>query len=121
HSSEGLGVYMDNVTDATVENWGSIYGDYLGVALYDPASVGSATIVNHGTIESRRFSAIDTGLGTTLLTNDGTILANKEAVEIQGFAVPASDAATIDNSGTITSTREYGVFAYSTTVEITNE
>ncbi|HVL25866.1 MAG TPA: hypothetical protein VM450_17375, partial [Thermomicrobiales bacterium] len=121
HSSEGLGVYMDNVTDATVENWGSIYGDYLGVALYDPASVGSATIVNHGTIESRRFSAIDTGLGTTLLTNDGTILANKEAVHINSFDGLAPNTATIHNSGSITSARNYGIFAHSTTVEITNE
>ena len=114
-SVTGVGVY--DVTDARVENWGTIGGYLDGVFFTNSAQSGIATFVNHGTVQSS-YNTVSSSAATTHVTNDGSILS-----EWQGIALGGSypgHAATIENSGTIRATSGWGITG-SAAVQLTNE
>ena len=131
HAGTGFGVIVSGFAggSAMVQNWGMIFGEQGAIEV--TGFNGSATIVNHGVLKAGGLfdrvsgpgsnQAVYSDADTTLVTNDGTILAGDE--EGAGVMIN-SGIATIDNSGTIRSDQYYGItskFTDLTTFNITND
>lgn len=115
HADTGFGVVLTDVTDAVVENRGTIYGEGGGIEFVPGGSAGSsARVANSGLIESGDqasvggssvYFGIYSAAASTTVTNSGTILTaakNGAAIEVFG------QTAEILNTGTIQSARYYG-------------
>lgn len=130
YAARGFGAVFTDVTDASVENWGSIFGEVGALSLSARGAPGStARVVNHGALEAGGGAddwvsgagtnqAIYASVDTTSIVNTGSILAADKvgtAITVQGLT------ATIENSGSIESARYWGIVAQGTTaVDITN-
>ncbi|MFT3973948.1 MAG: hypothetical protein QM699_11005 [Amaricoccus sp.] len=75
------GVGVDDVTDSTIENWGSITGFFSGAFFSGPDGSGTATFINHGEVESYR-EALCSSAGTTHIVNDGTIHGARASIKL---------------------------------------
>ncbi|MBB5221254.1 Ca2+-binding RTX toxin-like protein [Amaricoccus macauensis] len=118
HAGRGFGVVLTDVTDATVQNWGTIFGEVGAIEFVPDRFPGSAaTVVNHGTLEagggsddgvlgSGQNQAVYSQVETTTIVNAGTI----HAADRVGAGVMIVDgSASIQNTGTIGSSRYWGV------------
>lgn len=131
YTDRGFGAVFNYVTDASVENWGTIHGEVGGVTFsggYSNQNTTSASFVNHGTVEaggrsndlvygSGQNQAVWSNTDTTTIINDGSIFAADKVgagIKLDGAA------ATITNSGTIESARYWGLVANTGAVELDN-
>jgi Ca2+-binding RTX toxin-like protein len=122
HASQGFGVTLNYITSSALENWGTIFGEAGAVSFHSYSDGSSASLINHGWLEAGgashqaygwgRDQAVYSGVETTTIVNEGTMLAADRGgagVMLEGLT------ATIENSGTIHSERYWGVFVQGTT------
>lgn len=131
HARYGFGAVISDADGASVENWGTIFGEVGAVYVAGTESI-TASIVNHGLLEAGGGSedrvwgnganqAVYSSAGTTSIVNDGVILAaDKVGAGIMLGWTPSGAVATVENSGTIESARYWGIFAREATLDISN-
>lgn len=109
------GLHVIGTTDSSVENWGTVSGSGVGFSnFYGDDSIGHATFINHGTVDSWRYGIVARNTDADIV-NDGTISA-----KWWGIATDGDNAtATIGNTGVIDS-RAYGILA-TNPVQLTND
>lgn len=122
-NARGFGIFLTDVTDAAVENRGSIFGEVGGVIFSGRDNATSARLTNYGSIEAGHGTADQVGgagannatylsAGTSTLVNHGSILAT----DLHGSAVRLASpldgtSALVFNDGALASTHRWGVDA----------